>query len=565
MGLIDRFQLSLLAACLLNLGPSAFAQGSAFTYQGKLTDGGAPATGAYDFRFILYNADAGGSQVGTTLTADDVVVTTGAFTVVLDFGPNIFDGQARWLELAVRQGASTGIYTVLSPRQPVTPAPYAMFASKAGGLANGSITSGQLAPGAVTAAAIASGAITADKIPDGVITTNKLSATVLAGLGGTPSSAVLMSQDPNATNLTSAGYVRLSGELLANQSEVLSFAGPYQPTVPTAYEAKTLWTGSDLFHLELTTNSVGFRYNLASNRIDVPNATGAPSGRDGFSAVWTGTELIAWGGRTNAMPNTLFLNTGARYRPSSDTWQPMTTTGAPAGRSFHSAVWTGTEMIVWGGISSSPPSLRSGGRYNPTFDSWLPMSTVNAPGTNGGNYWTPWVTAWTGTRLLVWSVSGGTNSGVGGLYDPTNDSWLTVSTINAPILGGPHGAVWTGTHLVVYDYSSNRLKRYSPATNIWETLPAAPDTVGSGIGVWTGSSLAYFQDYGGGGYGVYGSVVILDWASLAWTAKTYSKPYGYSSSFVAWVGDSALHFNASLTTPLLRSRLQSPLYLYLKP
>ena len=108
----------LAALCFLAAAASAFAQGSAFTYQGKLTDGGSAPTGAYDFRLILYNADAGGSQVGTTLTADDVAVTAGAFTVVLDFGPNIFDGQARWLELAVRQGASTGIYTVLSPRQP---------------------------------------------------------------------------------------------------------------------------------------------------------------------------------------------------------------------------------------------------------------------------------------------------------------------------------------------------------------------------------------------------------------------------------------------------------------
>jgi hypothetical protein len=117
MNSIARFRPILAALCLLTAAAPAFAQGSAFTYQGKLTDSGAPATGAYDFRFILYNADAGGSQVGTTLTADDVVVTAGAFTVVLDFGSNIFDGQARWLELAVRPGASTGFYTVLSPRQ----------------------------------------------------------------------------------------------------------------------------------------------------------------------------------------------------------------------------------------------------------------------------------------------------------------------------------------------------------------------------------------------------------------------------------------------------------------
>jgi hypothetical protein len=115
MNSIARFRPILAALCLLTAAAPAFAQGSAFTYQGKLTDSGAPATGAYDFRFILYNADAGGSQVGTALTADDVVVTAGAFTVVLDFGSNIFDGQARWLELAVRQGASSALVESLTP------------------------------------------------------------------------------------------------------------------------------------------------------------------------------------------------------------------------------------------------------------------------------------------------------------------------------------------------------------------------------------------------------------------------------------------------------------------
>jgi hypothetical protein len=552
-------------ACLVSIAVSSLGQGSAFTYQGRLTDGGAPASGAYDFRFILYNAEVGGSQVGTTFTAEDLAVTGGVFTVTLDFGPNIFDGQARWLELAVRQGASTGIYTVLSPRQPVTPTPYSMFAAKAGGLANGSITAGQLAPGAVTAAAIASGAITADKIPDGAITTNKLSASALAGLGGTPPSTVLMSQDPNATNLTAAGYVRLSGELLANQSEVVSFAGTFQPlSLTDANRANYLWTGSDLFCVRLTTNLVGYRYNLASNRFDILSATGAPQQRDYFSAVWTGTELIVWGGSANSTS----LNTGGRYRPSNDTWQPMATAGAPTGRGFPSAVWTGTEMIVWGGYNyntNGTTTLRNGGRYNPTFDSWLPMSSVNAPGTNGGFYFSPWAMAWTGSRMLVWSSINGVGS-FGGLYDPVNDSWLAISTVNAPANAYPYSAVWTGTHLVVHDGSDSRLKRYSPATNTWETLPTAPGVVDT-IGVWTGSSLAYFQDYGYGGLGsgVNGSVMILDWPSLAWTAKTYGKPYSYTSQFVAWIGDSALHFAPNLPAPLLRSRLQNPLYLYLKP
>jgi hypothetical protein len=100
---------------------------TAFTYQGRLTDGGAPAAGSYDLRFVLYNAEAGGSQVGERLVLTGVTVEDGVFTVLLDFGAGVFDGTARWIEVAVRQ-AGAGNLTVLTPRQPVTPAPYAQFA-----------------------------------------------------------------------------------------------------------------------------------------------------------------------------------------------------------------------------------------------------------------------------------------------------------------------------------------------------------------------------------------------------------------------------------------------------
>lgn len=105
-----------------------------FTYQGRLTDAGSPANGTYDLRFILYDAETGGAQVGSTVARDDVPVANGLFTVDLDFGGNAFQGDARWLEIAVRPGTSTGAHTVLSPRQSVSPAPYALFAATSGSL-----------------------------------------------------------------------------------------------------------------------------------------------------------------------------------------------------------------------------------------------------------------------------------------------------------------------------------------------------------------------------------------------------------------------------------------------
>lgn len=114
---------------------AATALGTSFTYQGRLTDAGSPANGTYDLRFILYDAETAGAAVGSTVTKEDVAVTNGLFSVDLDFGASAFNGDARWVEIAVRPGNSTGTHTVLSPRQPISPAPYALFAKAAAGIA----------------------------------------------------------------------------------------------------------------------------------------------------------------------------------------------------------------------------------------------------------------------------------------------------------------------------------------------------------------------------------------------------------------------------------------------
>jgi hypothetical protein len=106
------------------------AIGTAFTYQGWLMDANKPADGLYDFEFRLFNANIAGTQQGSTIDINDLDVIEGYFTVELDFNsdPNIFNGDARWLEIAVRPGDSTGSFTKLSPRQELTPTPYALYA-----------------------------------------------------------------------------------------------------------------------------------------------------------------------------------------------------------------------------------------------------------------------------------------------------------------------------------------------------------------------------------------------------------------------------------------------------
>jgi len=105
----------------------ASAQGTAFTYQGNLTDNGNPAGGNYDLTFSLFTAGSGGSQVGVTLTNAAVGVTNGLFTTTLDFGSGVFEGGALWVQIGVRTNGN-GVFNALNPRQPVTPTPYAITA-----------------------------------------------------------------------------------------------------------------------------------------------------------------------------------------------------------------------------------------------------------------------------------------------------------------------------------------------------------------------------------------------------------------------------------------------------
>ena len=113
----------------LSLLASAVTQGTAFTYQGYLRQGGTPANANHDFQFSLWTTASGGSQVGATQTLTNVPVQNGLFTVSLDFG-TVWDGSDRFLQIAVRPAGSGG-YTTLSPRVKINPTPYAILAGVA--------------------------------------------------------------------------------------------------------------------------------------------------------------------------------------------------------------------------------------------------------------------------------------------------------------------------------------------------------------------------------------------------------------------------------------------------
>jgi FG-GAP-like repeat len=187
--------LKTLALCLLPtaLSFSGFAQGTAFTYQGRLNDNGAPANGSFDLAFTLFNSESGGSAIAGPLTNSATPVSNGLFVVVLDFGPGVFNGASCWLDISLRTNG--GAFTDLSPRQLLTPSPYAVFANAAGNL-NGTLPAAQLTgviantnlptsptfPGAVTAGAFSGNGAALTALNASTLATGTVPLTQLSGI-----------------------------------------------------------------------------------------------------------------------------------------------------------------------------------------------------------------------------------------------------------------------------------------------------------------------------------------------------------------------------------------------
>ncbi len=184
----------------LDLPPSTCsAQGTAFTYQGRLNDGSAPANGIYDFRFAIHDAASGGGDLAV-VTNSATAVSNGLFTVTLDFGAGVFTGADRWLDIGVRTNGD-GAFTALTPWQAFTATPYAQLA---GGVPTAAITGDMLAPGAVGSMQLATGAVQADHIAPGAITASQLAKPPRAGSVSSGSMALDFGQGDFTVNFSPA-------------------------------------------------------------------------------------------------------------------------------------------------------------------------------------------------------------------------------------------------------------------------------------------------------------------------------------------------------------------------
>lgn len=241
----------------------------------------------------------------------------------------------------------------------------------------------------------------------------------------------------------------------------------------------------------------------SSDRWAELSVRGAPQGREDHTAIWTGSEMIVWGGEVRGS-GVVPLGSGARYSPADDSWTPMSQDGAPDRRDDHTAVWTGTEMIVWGGRTLRRQHVGSGARYNPAFNRWTGVAVDGAPEPREDH-----TAVWTGSEMIVWGGWSGREAdrhhfSDGARYDPRSGSWRPISSQGAPDPREDHSAVWTGSEMIVWGGVVHRYGdddaelvqlasggRYDPATDTWRpmTLSAAPTPREDHVAVWIGSEL----------------------------------------------------------------------------
>jgi N-acetylneuraminic acid mutarotase len=290
----------------------------------------------------------------------------------------------------------------------------------------------------------------------------------------------------------------------------------------------------------------GGQYDPVANAWTATTITNAPSRRNDHTAVWTGSRMIVWGGDDSVDPGTPDrLNDGGQYDPVGDTWTATTTAGAPSARAYHTAVWTGSRMIVWGG-NSNTGNLNDGGQYDPVGNTWTATTTTGAPSPRSGH-----TAVWTGTRMIVWGSQQPSSFGHplgsflndGGQYDPVGNTWTATTITNAPSGRADQTAVWTGSRMIVWGGNNftgylNDGGQYDPVGNTWTatTAAGAPSARVYHTAVWTGTKMVVW----GGDNLVVGAVNDggqYDPVANAWTATTITNaPSGRAHQTAVWTG-----------------------------
>jgi len=323
--------------------------------------------------------------------------------------------------------------------------------------------------------------------------------------------------------------------------------------IPDAMNAHTaVWTGTEMLVWggeDVPWDggpyySAGFRYNPATNTWTRMSALGAPAPRYRHTTVWTGTEMIVWGG-TVLDPT----NTGGRYNPATDTWTPTAVSASVTAVADHTAVWTGSKMIVWGGLANAGPII--GGLYDPVADTWTTVSTGSAPPDRFLH-----TAVWTGSRMIVWGgVSSASNSG--GIYDPATNTWVGATNLggDTPTGRSRHSAVWTGSKMIVWGGGLNTGGVYDPPTNTWTatSLVNAPSARTNNTAVWTGSQMIVWGGNSNGANG-FNSGGRYDPVTNTWAATGVGPnvPSARDRHSAVWTGSEMIVWGGRLSSPSVK-------------
>jgi N-acetylneuraminic acid mutarotase len=317
-----------------------------------------------------------------------------------------------------------------------------------------------------------------------------------------------------------------------------------------------LWTGTEMIIWGGRTNSDdalgdGALYDPATNTWRPMSTTGAPTERRAALAVWTGTQMILWSGYSDA---TGWANDGALYDPATNTWSPLPATDPPIGRTRSPAAWTGTDMIFWSGWSGATMLAATGATWSPGDAAWdlLPNPGVVARRFHGG--------VWTGARFVLWGGegAGGAKLNTGSRYDPGADGWMPTTTTGAPTGRYSHAMVWVdgASRVVVWgglandggfgDSGRDTGARYDPVGDAWTATADGPLAARFEMAaVGTTDEMIVFGGRANddGAAPVFGDGARYDPASDTWTAlPTAGAPSARYLPTAVWTGTSFIVF-----------------------
>jgi hypothetical protein len=257
--------------------------------------------------------------------------------------------------------------------------------------------------------------------------------------------------------------------------------------------------------------STGGVYDLATNTWSETSSLNAPTPRRRATAVWDDVDkvMLVWGGSASSGASAP-LNTGAMFDPKTNTWQPLPTDSAPSARFGHTAVWTGSKMIVWGGTDGTA-RFADGASYDPQAKTWTRLADVSMFGGRVDH-----TAVWTGTTMSIWGGFGFNAENMndpeiladGAAYAPSKDGWDLLLTPNRPSARQLHSAVWTATAMLIWGGQNgpNALAdggKYEAST--WSPLgtDAAPEGRKAHTAAWiaaTGEMIVWGGENKAGGF-----------------------------------------------------------------